>query len=361
MREKYHGLKLGEVRKNNQGKEYQIVRLDGCKDVRVKFIEGGWEKTTTAYNAYSGTVRLPKWFVGDVVSDKYGNPVSIVEIVSSSRYLFEWEDGYQRWAQAGTIEAKTLMREEHSTRMNPQIKVGGLYTNLQGYTFEVIEKEGHRRVRVKFHTNIPYEVWCYGSNILKGAVHYPFGPTVAGVGILGLFEADIKSYQYTSWVGMLKRVYNSKTERAKINYSGCSVVENWHWLEEFHGWASGQKYKPGWQLDKDLLVKGNRVYGPETSIYVPREINTFLTDRANERGPYPAGVTIRSDTGRFQASCSNNGSPGYLGVYDTPEEAFSVYKKEKERLAKQLASYWEGIVDSKVIDALLRYTVDISD
>lgn len=361
MTEKYHGIRVGDVRKNKQGQEYEIEEINGCKHVKVRFLSNGWEKITTAHYASTGVIRLPKWYVGDIVADKMGNPVKIVEIVNSSNYLFEWEDGYQRRAQSSTLCLNTLMREEDSARVNPKIKVGQIYTNLQGYDFEIIERVDSSKVKVKFLTEIPYETWCYGTNISKGTIHYPFAPTVAGHGILGLFPVDVQSYEYKSWSGMLKRVYEPRNERAAINYGDCSVSESWLWFENFHKWASRQIYKAGWHLDKDLLVPGNRVYHEDGCIYLPREINAFLTDRANERGPYPLGVTLRPDTGRFQASCNNNGSPGYLGVYDTPEEAFYVYKQEKERLARELAAKWRGVVDDKAVSALMNYSVNITD
>ena len=43
----------------------------------------------------------------------------------------------------------------------------------------------------------------------------------------------------------------------------------------------------GKHLDKDLLVCNNKVYSPETCVFVPREINQFLTKSNNSRGKYP--------------------------------------------------------------------------
>ena len=308
-----------------------------------------------------GRIRLPKWYEGDVLKDKNGQSVKISKILKSDKYLFEWEDGYKRWQPSSAIYLNTIMREEDSSRLNPQVVEGGRYTNFQGYDFEIIKRVKGQQFLVRFLTDIPHEEVHHRSNISSGTVHYPFGPTVAGHGIIGLFPIDISSYQYKSWVGMLKRVYTPGNERAAINYGDCSVKEDWLWFENFHSWSSKQIYQPGWHLDKDLLVPGNRVYCSDHCIYLPSCINVFLTDRGNERGPYPRGVTVRPDTGRFQASCNNAGTYQYLGIYDTPEEAFAVYKAEKERLARKLAREWTGIIDEKAVDALMSYTVNITD
>ena len=43
-------------------------------------------------------------------------------------------------------------------------------------------------------------------------------------------------------------------------------------------------------LDKDILIKGNKIYSQDTCIFVPKAINSLFTNRKRFRGEYPIGV-----------------------------------------------------------------------
>lgn len=50
-----------------------------------------------------------------------------------------------------------------------------------------------------------------------------------------------------------------------------------------------------------------------------------------------------------------------LGRFDTPDEAFSVYKRFKEALIKEIADEHKEQLDSRAYYALLSYKVEIND
>lgn len=62
----------------------------------------------------------------------------------------------------------------------------------------------------------------------------------------------------------------------------------------------------GWALDKDILVKGNKIYSPETCCFVPQEINNLFTKRKSCRGTLPIGVKYIKENKKFSASFSRN-------------------------------------------------------
>lgn len=120
-------------------------------------------------------------------------------------------------------------------------------------------------------------------------------------------------------------------------------------------------------LDKDILNKGNKIYSPENCIFVPERINTLFTKRDKLRGEYAIGVSYYKYNRKFLVRCNiynfeENKSKGiHLGYYDTPQQAFEVYKQFKEQHIKEVAEYYKGKIPKKLYDAMYRYEVDIND
>lgn len=154
---------------------------------------------------------------------------------------------------------------------------------------------------------------------------------------------------YVVWINMLQRAYYQPYKDKHPSYEGVSVCPEWLSLKGFRAWMETQPWQDA-ALDKDLLVQGNKVYAPEFCIFVPTSVNSFLIDRANDRGDYPCGVTLKK-SGRFQAHGSEGGKRVGLGTYDTPEEAHEAYKRHKAGRAKLLA---ERQTDPRISDALLK-------
>ena len=253
------------------------------------------------------------------------------------------------------------MREEDSRRLNPSFKVGDTGYLKDDTMWEIIEYHNYSKIKVKILTDPAWETTVNGGNLVSGSIKNRGKPSLFGVGILGDVEVNCYDMSYKSWTGMIKRVYNPHTEQMAITYKDCTVVNDWLRFENYLKWFEQQKVQPKWQLDKDLLVPGNKIYGPDTCIFLPREINTFLTNRYNHRGLWPVGVTYHERLNKWQASCNVHGKSEYLGVFTSPEEAFATYKVRKEQVAKELAEMWKDRIDIKAYDALMKFEVHITD
>ena len=155
---------------------------------------------------------------------------------------------------------------------------------------------------------------------------------------------------YRTWVSMLTRAYSDKLKQRCPTYGGVTVCEEWHSLIRFRAWMVEQDWN-GKQLDKDILFQGNRVYSPDTCVFVDRAVNTFLTDHAAARGEWPLGVSWHKLTEKFTSSCSNPFTKKleYLGSFTCPQEAHQAWKKRKHELACQLADLQ---TDQRVAEAL---------
>lgn len=115
------------------------------------------------------------------------------------------------------------------------------------------------------------------------------------------------------------------------------------------------------ELDKDILLKGNKVYCPELCVFVPRQVNLLLVSCNNSRGAYPLGVSYNKKAAKFVAQLRCNGRVEYLGLFPSPEAAFAAYKVAKEAEIKRVVNLHIDSLDSRVSTALMGYNVDIND
>lgn len=154
---------------------------------------------------------------------------------------------------------------------------------------------------------------------------------------------------YIKWKNMLSRCYSESYSLKSPTYAGCSVCEEWLTFSRFKAWMQTQDWENK-QLDKDLLYLGNKVYSPETCIFISQKINNFITEKQNSRGKYPIGVTL--DQGKYKAKCcyGSSGSQKSLGVYTTPEDAHRAWLSFKLEQAHLLAS---EEADDRVSKALI--------
>lgn len=353
--------KVGDRFQNNQGHWYTVVEINRSDNIIIEFDEDKFRKKTTKQYILTGCINLPKVRVGQLYKDKLGNDVQVVNVDGTNRVTFRWGDGYERVCQSGVIDLNTLMREEDSRQLNPSFKCGDKGKLKDGTPWEIISYTTYSNIKIKVMTEPPWETTVSGGNLASGSIRNRGKPSLFGVGILGDAEVNCYDMRYKSWAGMIKRVYNPHTEQMAITYKDCTVVKEWLRFENYLKWFEQQKVQPKWQLDKDLLVPGNKIYGPDTCIFLPREINTFLTNRYNHRGQWPVGVTYHERLNKWQASCNAHGKSEYLGVFTSPEEAFATYKVRKEQVAKELAEMWRDKIDIKAYNALMKFEVHITD
>lgn len=210
------------------------------------------------------------------------------------------------------------------------------------------------------------------SNFVRGSINCPYERTVNGVGYLGEGEAIVSigrknTDQYDCWKRMLKRCYNEKFHIKSPTYTDCSVCEEWHNYQNFYKWYNQNYYEiPGeiMCLDKDILIKGNKEYGPNACIFVPQRINNLFIKRDKCRGDLPIGVCINKRVNRYIASSNDrNNQHIHLGYFDSPTKAFDVYKEYKENLIKSIADdyYNKGLIPIELYEAMYNWSIDIDD
>lgn len=157
---------------------------------------------------------------------------------------------------------------------------------------------------------------------------------------------------YSRWHGILGRCYSKKSRAGKSSYTDCSVCDEWLTFSNFKSWMEQQDWE-GKALDKDLFVRGNKVYGPDTCCFISRGLNNFMIEAGSRRGEWPIGVNLTTSGKKFVAKCCDPfiGKPMRLGSFDCPIEAQSAWLDYKLKLAYQFA---ELESDERIADAIIR-------
>ena len=245
--------------------------------------------------------------------------------------------------------------------------VGKVCKSLNSGDFKILKYNDARNVEIQF-LKTGFEALVELGNIKSGKVKDPYLPSVYGEGILGVkYQTKIdgiSTKEYVLWKNMLERCYSDSFKKRRPTYEGCEVSENFKYYEYFYEWCHKQIGfdNKGWQLDKDLLIKGNKVYSENTSVFIPREINQLLVKCTASRGKYSIGVCWNKTKKSFVAHVGKSkGKQKNLGLFNTETEAFNAYKVAKEAFVKEQANKWKLQIDERAYEALMSYTVNIND
>ena len=245
--------------------------------------------------------------------------------------------------------------------------VGKVCKSLNSGDFKILKYNDTTNVEIRF-INTSFETVARLGHIRNGKVKDPYSPSVYGVGITGtkypITIDGVKTKEYGLWKSMLVRCYSESFKKKQPTYEGCEVSDNFKSFEYFYEWCNKQVGfgNQDWQLDKDLLIKGNKVYSENTCVFIPKEINSMLIKGDKKRGEYLIGVCWHKKDKAFIAQVNKNkGKQEYLGFFKTELEAFNAYKKAKESFVKEQANQWKDKIDERAYNALINYQVEITD
>ena len=235
---------------------------------------------------------------------------------------------------------------------------------------QIIDYSGANNIQINF----PEYNWITKTtyrHFKSGEVKCPYEKRYYGKGYLGegcykMSKNGKLTKEYRLWYNMLIRCYNPNIHNKFPTYVNCEVCDEWLNFQNFATWYNNNYYtvqNEVMSLDKDILVKGNKLYSPETCIFVPQRINSIFIKSNSKRGNLPIGVSRCSNSNKFIASCHTieKYQVVHIGMYDTIIDAFNAYKLFKENMIKQLADKYEKYIPKKLYEALYNYKVEIDD
>lgn len=254
-------------------------------------------------------------------------------------------------------------------------RLGEKIIDKYGVEMEIVYYKGCRNIKVRFNDEYGAIVDSRYDCFVNKNIRNPYRKSFYGVGYLGegeytrTFNTANNRKIMDCWSNMLGRCYSEEQRYKNPTYEDCTVCEEWHNFQNFAKWYEENYYEIDEPLflDKDILVKGNKVYSPQTCVFVPRLINNLFTKSQSTRGDYPIGVKpYQNNKNKFIAIISETHRYGntvrkHLGICDTIEDTFILYKTKKESLIKEIANEYKQDIPLILYIALCNYKVEITD
>lgn len=179
-------------------------------------------------------------------------------------------------------------------------RIGKIFESQSSGAFRIIGQTTKYRLRkgkykyyenylIEFETG--YQKVVTDRHIKKGTIKDPYKPLIYDVGYVGrgVYQTHTNKHgvyrTYNLWKHMLERCYSPEYHIIKPTYIGCTVHSDWHnyqvfcdeiqQLEGYTAWANDNNPINAYQLDKDIKIKGNKLYSKDNCMFVTKEDNSL--------------------------------------------------------------------------------------
>lgn len=282
--------------------------------------------------------------IGEIQDSVNFGKYEVIELIDSKFAKVKFiETGYEAVVQRSAVRRGQV--KDWSTSMREM--VGSILPTITFGDVLVLEYKDSFNVKVRFLAT-GHEDWFAGGNIKNGKIQDVMARMSCGVGYIGVgpynSTRNIKAYKH--WIHMLQRCVGD--DYVFRNYFDKSVCKEWECFQSFAEWAESQNGfdKPKWQLDKDILLQGNKVYGPSTCCFVPARINSLII-KSNDT----EGFWSEKDK-RWYFSYRESDSTKVRKGFKDQIEGKIWYAEGKERVVKEVADRYKNLLDERVWLAL---------
>lgn len=258
------------------------------------------------------------------------------------------------------------MNNQEKLLQSKKEKLGLIRKNNHGTLMKIIKYNGAFDIIIEFQDEYKSKKKVTFDQFKKGNVDNPYDKTVYNIGYIGEGKYNWKdNFEiYAHWQQMLKRCYDPYYLNKYPTYIDCYVCEKWHNFQNFAKWWEENVYNCNNEkmvLDKDILIKGNKIYSPETCLIVPEKINLLFVNGKAVRGNTPIGTNFHKVSGKYQSYCNCYKKKIYLGLYNNVRSAWLMYKFNKELVIQSVANEYKNLIPQKLYDAMMNYEIEYDD
>lgn len=365
--------RLGEIKIMNCGMKAKIIDYSNSHNITIEFEDGYITKNKSYRNFSLGSIKNPNVKIKNLLTKEKDR---INESVTNNQKLNMKIICYRNANDIDVIfendntivKNKSYKSFKKGEIINPNfnyyknIRIGETNYNNQGCLMKIIDYKTNKDIMVEFQDDYKYKIRTQYEAFKLGNLKNPYFKSFFNECYIGNDYNNINKKSYTTWINMLKRCYDKDFKSKHPTYKNCIICEEWKCYSNFNRWYNKNYYEIKNEimcLDKDILLKGNKIYSPTTCVFVPEKINNLFIKSDNSRGKYPIGVCKFKN--KFSAGCNKNEKHIHLGYFNTIQNAFDVYKQEKEKYIKQIADKYKNEIPKNLYEAMYNWEVEITD
>lgn len=248
------------------------------------------------------------------------------------------------------------------------MKIGETSVSKTGHIGEIIAYRTAKDIDIIIDEKYLREHIQYG-NFKRGCFGSNLQPRICGVGCIGYGKFKSKDQDgkhtdaYRKWHDMLGRVYRENSLKKRPLYQAITVCDEWLNFQNFAKWYYENLINTDEEIhiDKDIIHGEQKIYSPYTCCLVPRKINMlFIREKKRHEENIFLPVGVQKQKGcinKYKAQVSIYNKIIHKSGFNTPDEAFTWYKKEKEQHIKNVANEYKDILPKRTYDALMNYDI----
>ena len=276
--------RIGKEKLNNQGCLMKCIEYKSSKNITVEFQdEYKFKKKATWGEFDKGKISNPYYRLGLEKYNKQGYLMKIIQYNNATDIIVEFDDKFKTkvnasWKQfnAGTLRNPNFYKN----------RIGIEKYNNDNDLMKIIEYNSATDITVKFTGEYEYVTKSTWDAFQLGEIRNPLSPSLYNVGIIGdkykTINNGVSTKEYNTWNNVLMRSFNEDVKNKNPAYKNVTCCEEWLYYPNFYEWLHSQENFNKWSslklsaIDKDILIKGNKIYSPDTCCLVPSNVNSLF-------------------------------------------------------------------------------------
>ena len=155
---------------------------------------------------------------------------------------------------------------------------------------------------------------------------------------------------------VFKIIWNAIKKLTIEDYENNILYFEWFDINNFIEWAN-KNYQKDCYLMKNIIDPNNKIYGPDTCYFVPKELKTFFEQIVKNSSLGIFSYMDYTDTIKYFIIIKTIDGVKRFNNFDTEEQAYNEFKIQSEKYIKDLIFSYKNKLDSKVFDCLFNYVI----